>query len=121
MIKITRESEHSKWNEAETKLIFTTDDKNKRDVLQNCFILEDEKVLVVGNYLTLLDKDLNELKQIHISASNDRYFITTSVRLRYGYQDKIDSNDCADLFLINVWPDMRIDLKDTGPNEDVVP
>ena len=63
VIKITRENENSKWNEeAKTKIFFTTEDKNKRDVLQNILLLENDQIAVCGNYLTLFDADLNQLK-----------------------------------------------------------
>ena len=106
VIKITRENENSKWNStAKEKIFFTTEDKNKRDVLQQILLVENDQIVVLGNYLTLFDADLNQLKQVQISLANDRYFITTCVRPRFGYQEMIQNDDTADLFLVCVWPD----------------
>ena len=82
------------------------------------FILEGEKVLVSGNFLTLFDVDLNQLKQVPLQDSNDRYFITTFTRERYGWKERTDG---ADNFLICVWPDMRKALNDYSPTEENVP
>ena len=54
VIKFTRDSNLSKWKDA--PLIVNVDLPHQRqDVTQNCFVVDNEKVLVVGNYLTLLD------------------------------------------------------------------
>ena len=116
LYKFTRDNEDSKWTDT-PEIAYVSASTGKRDVLQNCFILEGEKILVSGNYLTLLDFNLTQLKQVHINESNDRYFITTLTKERLGWQNRPDGDDN---FIIAVWPDMN-KLKGYSPTPNNVP
>ena len=54
LIKFTRETKRSKWKDP-PDIKRVTAPEGQRDCTQNCFLVDDEKVLVVGNYLTLFD------------------------------------------------------------------
>ena len=57
LYKFTRDNEDSKWNDP-PEFVYLRAPDGTRDVIQNCFILEGERILVSGNYLTLFDFNL---------------------------------------------------------------
>ena len=53
LIKFTRDTKLSQWKSPTIVNVNAPEDKN--DCIQNCFLVDDEKILVLGNYLTLFD------------------------------------------------------------------
>ena len=42
---------------------------NKKEIMQNAYLVDGDRVLIVGNFFTLLDTNLNIVKQVHCSDS----------------------------------------------------
>ena len=72
---------------------------------------------MAGNFLTLFDISLNQLKQVPIQESNDRYFVATITKERLEWEKRGNGDDN---FLIAVWPQMT-KCQDYSPTPENVP
>ena len=77
VIKFERSGDKDKkWkDQIQTADIKIPDDK--RDIVQNIYLVDGNKILITGNFFTILDIDLNQLNQVHCDESHDRFFVST--------------------------------------------
>ena len=75
LIKLIR-TETNEWADYHAQKAITLPDE-KKDVLQNCFLIDDNKILLVIDSILFLDLDFNLLKEVPVQKLNDRIaFIT---------------------------------------------
>ena len=79
LVKFTRKQGtdgEQKW-EDDVNTQFIKAEEGKKDIIQNAYLVEGNKILITGNFFYLLNPELETLKLVHCSASNDRFFVST--------------------------------------------
>ena len=107
VIKFKRNEDTSKtWNnQVQVKSVKMP----HQEVIKNCFLVNKERILISStHYLTILDSNMEQLKQVFISVSNSRFRLVTCCRsgIKTGRNERI---------LLAVDSDLRENRKGFNP------